>query len=85
MSTDGEVVNALVCKTSIHGFKSHSVLQQNNLLATLQEPANRCIILRDLKRTSSSSRMSGGEQWRYGWRRAAVLGRLFVTIGNLNQ
>jgi hypothetical protein len=27
MSTDGEVANALVCKTSIHGFKSHSVLQ----------------------------------------------------------
>ena len=26
--TDGEVANALVCKTSIHGFKSHSVLQQ---------------------------------------------------------
>ena len=26
-STDGEVANALVCKTSIHGFKSHSVLQ----------------------------------------------------------
>jgi hypothetical protein len=24
--TDGEVANALVCKTSIHGFKSHSVL-----------------------------------------------------------
>jgi hypothetical protein len=35
MSTDGEVVNALVCKTSIHGFKSHSVLHKipgsNNL------------------------------------------------------
>ena len=29
MSTDGEVANALVCKTSIHGFKSHSVLQLN--------------------------------------------------------
>ena len=28
MSTDGEVVNALVCKTSTHGFKSHSVLQK---------------------------------------------------------
>jgi hypothetical protein len=27
VSTDGEVANALVCKTSIHGFKSHSVLQ----------------------------------------------------------
>jgi hypothetical protein len=26
MGTDGEVANALVCKTSIHGFKSHSVL-----------------------------------------------------------
>jgi hypothetical protein len=32
MSTDGEVANALVCKTSIHGFKSHSVLQQNKRL-----------------------------------------------------
>ena len=28
MSTGGEVANALVCKTSIHGFNSHSVLQQ---------------------------------------------------------
>jgi hypothetical protein len=28
MSTDGEVANALVCKTSIHGFKSHSVLHK---------------------------------------------------------
>jgi hypothetical protein len=28
MGTDGEVANALVCKTSIHGFKSHSVLQK---------------------------------------------------------
>jgi hypothetical protein len=27
MGTGGEVANALVCKTSIHGFKSHSVLQ----------------------------------------------------------
>ena len=26
--TDGEVANALVCKTSIHGFKSHSVLHR---------------------------------------------------------
>ncbi len=25
-STDGEVANAPVCKTGIHGFKSHSVL-----------------------------------------------------------
>ncbi len=31
MSTDGEVANALVCKTSIHGFKSHSVLQSNDM------------------------------------------------------
>jgi hypothetical protein len=32
-STGGEVANALVCKTSIHGFKSHSVLHNfNNLL-----------------------------------------------------
>ncbi len=30
MSTDGEVANALVCKTSIHGFKSHSVLHKFN-------------------------------------------------------
>jgi hypothetical protein len=27
MSIGGEVANALVCKTSIHGFKSHPVLQ----------------------------------------------------------
>ena len=26
------MANALVCKTSIHGFKSHSVLQQNKRL-----------------------------------------------------
>ena len=41
----------------------------------------------DLRLTSSSSRIwiSGGEQWRYGWRRAAVLGRLFVTVANLYQ
>jgi hypothetical protein len=32
LGTDGEVANALVCKTSIHGFKSHSVLQQNKAL-----------------------------------------------------
>jgi hypothetical protein len=25
--TGGEVANALVCKTSIHGFNSHPVLQ----------------------------------------------------------
>jgi hypothetical protein len=30
--TDGEVANALVCKTSIHGFKSHSVLHKFNRL-----------------------------------------------------
>jgi hypothetical protein len=35
MSTDGEVANALVCKTSIHGFKSHSVLQQNKPLIAI--------------------------------------------------
>jgi hypothetical protein len=29
ISTDGEVANALVCKTSTHGFDSRSVLQQN--------------------------------------------------------
>ena len=33
-STDGEVANALVCKTSIHGFKSHSVLQYKHALPT---------------------------------------------------
>jgi hypothetical protein len=32
MSTGGEVANALVCKTSIHGFKSHSVLHNFNNL-----------------------------------------------------
>ncbi len=30
MSTGGEVANALVCKTSIHGFKSHPVLHRIN-------------------------------------------------------
>ena len=36
MSTGGEVANALVCKTSIHGFKSHSVLHKiNNLYEIL--------------------------------------------------
>jgi hypothetical protein len=30
--TGGEVANALVCKTSIHGFKSHSVLHNFNNL-----------------------------------------------------
>jgi hypothetical protein len=39
MSTDGEVANALVCKTSIHGFKSHSVLQSFEVLsAKRQDP-----------------------------------------------
>ena len=32
MSTGGEVANALVCKTSIHGFKSHPVLHKINRL-----------------------------------------------------
>src|SRR5260370_19739033 len=45
MSNDGEVANALVCKTSIHGFKSHSVLQQNKrlipILDTRKTPLNR--------------------------------------------
>jgi hypothetical protein len=31
--TGGEVANALVCKTSIHGFKSHPVLQKINIQA----------------------------------------------------
>lgn len=35
--TDGEVANALVCKTSIHGFKSHSVLQQFKVIATVHD------------------------------------------------
>lgn len=30
-STDGEEANAPVCKTGIHGFKSHSVLQSSSL------------------------------------------------------
>ena len=29
MSTGGEVANALVCKTSIHGFNSHPVLHKS--------------------------------------------------------
>ena len=32
MSTDGEVANALVCKTSIRGFDPHSVLHKINSL-----------------------------------------------------
>jgi hypothetical protein len=31
-STGGEVANALVCKTSIHGFNSHPVLHKINNL-----------------------------------------------------
>jgi hypothetical protein len=35
MGTGGEVANALVCKTSIHGFNSHPVLHNfNNLRET---------------------------------------------------
>ncbi len=34
-STGGEVANALVCKTSIHGFNSHPVLQQNKRLISI--------------------------------------------------
>ena len=26
----------------------------------------------------------GGEQWRYGWQRAAVPGSLFETVANLD-
>src|ERR1039457_2829074 len=36
-------------------------------------------------RLSSSPGLSGGEQRRCGGRRAAVLGRLFVTVANLDQ
>jgi hypothetical protein len=32
MGAGGEVANALVCKTSIHGFKSHPVLQLSQQL-----------------------------------------------------
>jgi hypothetical protein len=42
-STGGEVVNALVCKTSIHGFKSHPVLQRINYLASLYGLALLCV------------------------------------------
>jgi hypothetical protein len=35
MSTGGEVANALVCKTSIHGFKSHPVLHINQSVTSL--------------------------------------------------
>ena len=35
--------------------------------------------------TSSPSRISGGEQWRCGGRRAAMLGRLFVSVANFDQ
>ncbi len=37
MSTGGEVANALVCKTSIHGFKSHSVLHNFNNLGRFRD------------------------------------------------
>jgi hypothetical protein len=42
MSTDGEVANALVCKTSIHGFKSHSVLQHSDVVLK-KEMCKRCV------------------------------------------
>jgi hypothetical protein len=35
--TGGEVANALVCKTSIHGFKSHPVLQKINTQAKIEK------------------------------------------------
>jgi hypothetical protein len=35
-STDGEVANALVCKISIRGFDSRSVLQRFSNLASLE-------------------------------------------------
>jgi hypothetical protein len=37
LGTDGEVANALVCKTSIHGFKSHSVLQPHFKLVLTED------------------------------------------------
>jgi K+-sensing histidine kinase KdpD len=35
--TGGEVANALVCKTSIHGFKSHPVLQKSISYAEIRK------------------------------------------------
>ncbi len=39
MSTGGEVANALVCKTSIHGFKSHPVLHTHQPITGHSEVA----------------------------------------------
>src|ERR1700679_2520396 len=41
MGTGGEVANALVCKTSIHGFNSHPVLQRINKLRKSIDAKNR--------------------------------------------
>jgi hypothetical protein len=38
--TGGEVANALVCKTSIHGFKSHPVLQYFKKIEPTQDGSN---------------------------------------------
>ena len=49
MSTDGEVANALVCKTSIRGFDPHSVLHTfDNLRNLAQEQAAYQILRRML-------------------------------------
>ena len=37
MGTGGEVANALVCKTSIHGFDSRPVLQFESMSYTVAE------------------------------------------------
>ena len=42
--TGGEVANALVCKTSIHGFNSHPVLQQNKWLIAIFLSQNNTMI-----------------------------------------
>jgi len=40
---------------------------------------------KQLSAQSLASRLSDGEQRRYGWRRAAVPGGLFVAVADLNQ
>jgi hypothetical protein len=44
----------------------------------------RSVILK-FKQYLLARRLSGGEQWRYGRRRAAVPGRLFVAVAKLDQ
>ena len=58
--TDGEVANALVCKTSIHGFKSHSVLQQNKGVAAASKIQTRTLRI-DTFVSCAGNHMLGGD------------------------